>query len=229
MPTDIDPRLYAGMTERAASSQPTNGVSLAQGMTLGGLGGPASAINSAWSYTVGQCTAFAATVASWIPAGLGNAKDWVPNAKAKGFEVSSVPVVGSVVGWAGGGGMSEFGHVAVVDRVNADGSFVVEEQNFTLGPGRTDVRTVTSKSGIEGFILPPGGASIAIGAAVGGVIGSGVASGPDLSKLSSYLVRAVLVIMGVLILLIGIYFLFNGPQKTVVAIKEGARVAPLAA
>lgn len=228
MPTDIDPRLYAGLVERSSTVTATNGVSLAQGMTFGGLGGPASAINAAWSYTVGQCTAFAATVASWIPAGLGNAKDWVPNARAKGLNISSVPVVGSVVGWAGGGGMSEFGHVAVVDRVNTDGSFVVEEQNFTFGPGRTDTRTVTSRNGIEGFILPPGGAQSTISTA--GVTATGLASNPlDLSGLPSLLVRFVLVAFGIIVALIGLYFLFNGPQKTVVAVREGVKAAPLVA
>jgi surface antigen len=46
-----------------------------------------------------------------------------------------------------------YGHVAYVEKVNADGSFVVSEMNYK-GFGEVDFRTVTPKDKIQviGFI-----------------------------------------------------------------------------
>ena len=57
---------------------------------------------------------------------LGNAWQWFGNAQAAGFATGQTPRVGAImVTWE-----SSFGHVAIVDAVNPDGSFVVSEMNF---------------------------------------------------------------------------------------------------
>lgn len=114
-------------------------------------------LDNAAAYTWGNCTYYVATVASWIPAGLGNAYQWFGNAKAKGFATSSTPRVGSVVVYGAGGGYSEFGHVAYVTGVNSNGTFDVTEMNYR-GLNVVDTRTSTMKD-VLGFILPPPGTS----------------------------------------------------------------------
>lgn len=116
-------------------------------------------LNAAWSYTILNCTRFVAGALSWIPAGLGNANEWLSKAQAKGLPTigpTSAPPAGSVAVWNTG----QFGHVAEVIGT-IPGGFQVAEENFSLGLGRTDVRNVTGSAlgGLEGFILPPGGVS----------------------------------------------------------------------
>lgn len=140
-------------------------------------------LNNALSYTVGQCTRFVAGALSWIPPGLGNARDWFANAAKAGLPTigpTTTPPPGSVAVW----GTGAFGHVAeVVGTV--PGGFKVAEENWR-GPGITDIRDVrgSALNGLEGFILPKNGVSIpnpfdAVGSAVGGAaagIGSAVAT-----------------------------------------------------
>ena len=137
-----------------------------------------NAVGNALSYTVGNCTRWVAEQASWIPAGLGNANQWLTNAQARGLPTAaanSVPPVGSVAVWGGGA----FGHVAQVVSI-IPGGFQVSEENW-LGNGLTDIRNVTGSGlhNLQGFILPPGGVSgIPV---VGGVVGAAqaVANVPD--------------------------------------------------
>lgn len=115
-------------------------------------------LNAAWAYTVANCTRFVAGALSWIPAGLGNAADWFTNAQRKGLPTAgpnTTPVPGSVAVW----GTGTFGHVAEVIKA-IPGGFQVAEENWK-GLGITDVRDVTggALNGLEGFILPPGGAA----------------------------------------------------------------------
>lgn len=118
----------------------------------------ANAITNAAAYTWGNCTAGAAQLASWIPGGLGNAIDWLTNAKAKGLPTSSTPVVGAVAVF--GRAYGPDGHVAVVRQVNADGSFVVQEMNY-IGLNKWDTRLLpAAANGLLGFILPPAGAAL---------------------------------------------------------------------
>src|SRR2546430_12645776 len=88
-------------------------------------------LSSAWSYVKGQCTAYVASVATWIPPGLGNAKDWLHNAQLKGFATTTTPTVGSVVAYNPGGNYDPAnGHVAYVTAVAADlKSFTVKEMD----------------------------------------------------------------------------------------------------
>ena len=68
---------------------------------------------------------------------LGNGQDWVGSLVAKGWRFSTVPVKGAVVSTAGGfdGTFALYGHVGIVEAVNADGSFLVSECNYA---GRQD-------------------------------------------------------------------------------------------
>lgn len=150
-------------------------------------------LNNAFSYTVGQCTRFVAGVLSWIPAGLGNAKDWYANAQAKGLPTGTTPQVGSVAVWGAGAGTSQFGHVALVTGL-VPGGFTVQEENFTGGPGVTDTRTVSgnSLSGLKGFIYSPSGIHIPPIPGIGSinignipVIGGAVDTGQALQQLLS--------------------------------------------
>lgn len=127
-----------------------------------------TAAGAALNYTIGNCTRWVAEQLSWIPAGLGNANQWLTNAQARGLPTigpTSTPPVGSVAVWNTG----SFGHVAEVTGI-IPGGFQVSEENV-LGLGVTDIRNVTGSalSGLEGFILPPAGAAIGNLPVVGGV------------------------------------------------------------
>src|SRR5215472_59088 len=93
---------------------------------------------------------------------LGNATDWVTSAHREQWPVDDQPLEAKAVSWSAAR-YPPFGHVAVVDQVNGDGSFSVLEMNFTYYAdehpqlaGKIDRRTVTDKSGIQGFITPTG-------------------------------------------------------------------------
>lgn len=115
------------------------------------------------SYFLGQCTAYVAQLLSWVPAGWGNAYQWLVNAESQGYQTTtnladvvpgSIAVYQSSLPGSGGDG-----HVAVVTSVNPGaGTFGVTEENFTGGPGVVDQRT-SSTQYLEGFILPPSSAT----------------------------------------------------------------------
>jgi len=106
------------------------------------------------SYAFGNCTAGACADNGWIPEGLGDGGDWAANAAARGFQVTMVPTVGSVVSYCRGDGYSQWGHVASVVAVAADGSFEVHEMNFAAF-NAYDYRWSNGHD-VCGFILPPG-------------------------------------------------------------------------
>ncbi len=102
------------------------------------------------TFPYGQCTYYAASQrdVSWG----GNAWNWFEAANGIRPE-GHTPVAGAIVvfhtGW--------FGHVAYVEKVNPDGSFVVSEMNFWGnggGWGRVDHRTITAADfrSITGYI-----------------------------------------------------------------------------
>lgn len=112
-------------------------------------------IGAAARYTWGNCTRLVAELATWVPAGWGDAKDWLANAEHQGFAISGTPVPGSVVVYGAGNGYSQFGHVALVTGVNSGGTFNVIEENVQ-GLGKISPRT-SSLADVQGFILPPAG------------------------------------------------------------------------
>ena len=100
-------------------------------------------------FPFGQCTYYVATRrdVNWS----GNAAEWYGNAQSSGHAVGQIPQPGSImVTWE-----SPLGHVAYVESVNPDGSFVVSEMNNRGlgGLGVVDTRTVTPGSvPLIGFI-----------------------------------------------------------------------------
>ncbi|MFY0408185.1 CHAP domain-containing protein [Solicola sp. PLA-1-18] len=72
-----------------------------------------------------------------------NAGTWGTNARKIGYRVDKVPAVGSIAWYSGR-------HVAWVSRVNADGTVLLEEYNWS-NPGGYGSRTATV-SAISGFI-----------------------------------------------------------------------------
>jgi LysM repeat protein len=101
------------------------------------------------TFPYGQCTYYVASRrdVTWG----GNAWAWFENANGLRPE-GHVPVTGAIVvfhdGW--------FGHVAYVESVNPNNSFVISEMNFWTtggGWGRVDRRTIAGDDrGITGFI-----------------------------------------------------------------------------
>ncbi|GAC1356171.1 MAG: hypothetical protein NVSMB38_37400 [Ktedonobacteraceae bacterium] len=92
----------------------------------------------------GQCTYWAAyryhqLTGKWVP-WLGNAGAWAYNASAYGWAVSGRPSIPSIIVLAPGAeGAGPYGHVAVVESINPDGS--VNTSNFNWGPGDFGVLT----------------------------------------------------------------------------------------
>jgi surface antigen len=58
----------------------------------------------------------------------GNAQDWDNLASAAGITISSTPTVGSIAQW-------ESGHVAVVEKVNTDGTITISESSYSPSSG----------------------------------------------------------------------------------------------
>jgi LysM repeat protein len=76
-------------------------------------------------FVYGQCTWYVASRRN-VP-WTGNAWQWFGNAKAMGFATGMVPEPGAImVTWES----IYYGHVAYVEQVNADGSFLVSEMNY---------------------------------------------------------------------------------------------------
>jgi surface antigen len=86
-------------------------------------------------FAYGYCTWYVAN-RRYIP-WLGNAIDWWPNARPYGYAEGQAPRVGAVMVTRESG----YGHVAYVESVNADGSWVVSEMNF-VGWNQASSRTV---------------------------------------------------------------------------------------
>jgi LysM repeat protein len=111
-------------------------------VTLGAPIGPYVNPRFPW----GWCTWYVSTRrdVTW----LGDAYQWFHNAQAQGYPVGSSPQAGSImVTWESG-----LGHVAYVESVNADGSFLVSEANFR-GFGVTSQRVITVRQvPLIGFI-----------------------------------------------------------------------------
>lgn len=97
-------------------------------------------------YDYGYCTywvaALRAKMGSPLPTNLGNASSWGYLARAYGLSTGSVPKPGAAVVTSTSGA----GHVAFVQSVNPDGSFVISEMNH-LGWNITDVRTFSAAQG----------------------------------------------------------------------------------
>lgn len=112
------------------------------------------------TYPVGQCTwyAYNRLVEAGVPHfnGLGNGQDWVRSLAARGWTVSSIPVPGSIMSVAGGFDttMPEYGHVAYVEYVNTDGTFLISECNYAQNQSQIHWRVVNNAI-YYSFAIPP--------------------------------------------------------------------------
>ena len=92
--------------------------------------GGANAIYTSNGYDYGYCTYYVANKRSAIgrplPTNLGNASTWKSRAIAAGMAIGSVPQAGAAA-WKYP--RDYYGHVAYVESVNADGSFLISEMN----------------------------------------------------------------------------------------------------
>ena len=109
------------------------------------LGGASGAANG---FYYGYCTWWVAHK-RYVP-WRGNAAQWWWNARPFGLSEGSAPRVGAIM-VMGVGPWSPEGHVAYVEEVRPDGSFVVSEMNWGRW-GVVDLRTITSLKGVLGFI-----------------------------------------------------------------------------
>lgn len=95
---------------------------------------------SALTYAWGNCTWGAAYLARDNVAFLGNAQDWLANARRRGLPTGYAPRVGATVTFAPGvQGAGSLGHVAHVLAVYAGGWMLVEEENFYWNGGGYDM------------------------------------------------------------------------------------------
>ncbi|NRE40148.1 CHAP domain-containing protein, partial [Enterococcus faecalis] len=91
------------------------------------------------NYPFGQCTWYAynrmaqiGKPIEWFAGDGGNGAGWANSARAKGYTViKGKPSVGWAASMQGGigGSAPPYGHVAVVEYVNSDGSILVSEAN----------------------------------------------------------------------------------------------------
>lgn len=111
--------------------------------------------STANTYPWGQCTWGAKALTRENVNHLGNARDWLANARARGLPTGSTPRVGATVVYQPGvQGAGSLGHVAHVVSVLSNGRFVVEEMNyrgFGGGFGTFSYRTSWTGWGV-GFI-----------------------------------------------------------------------------
>lgn len=83
-------------------------------------------------YAYGYCTYYVynrrAELGRPIGSFWGNAVTWASYARSEGFKVNNTPAPGAIL--QNGGGWGGYGHVAVVESVNPDGSVTVSEMNY---------------------------------------------------------------------------------------------------
>ena len=85
------------------------------------------------AYPWSQCTwyAYNRRTALGLPVGsyMGNGRDWANTGRRLGYVVNNTPHVGAAVVFQPGqaGADRTYGHVAVVERVNANGTILISE------------------------------------------------------------------------------------------------------
>lgn len=102
------------------------------------------------AYEYSQCTwwAYVRRHQLGLPAGshMGNGADWAGTARRLGYWVDGTPRVGDVICFQRGqyGSDAAYGHVAIVEAVNADGSITTSECGAAMN-GKTYSRTLTAE------------------------------------------------------------------------------------
>ena len=145
--------IYVDTPEAAAAATPTGIPPVAPAISRPAVSIPQWQLGADNGFDYGYCTWWVANKRS-IP-WRGNAGQWWWNARPFGFAEGPTPRVGAIL-VMGTTYNSALGHVAYVESVNANGSFVVSEMNWWGVPGggwnRVDYRTVTSMQDVLGFI-----------------------------------------------------------------------------
>lgn len=94
-------------------------------------------------YDYGQCTWYAFNKRAAIGKGIStywwNASNWANAARKDGYTVNNIPEVGALATTTDG----PLGHVAFVERVNANGTIMVSETNYLTPSGVVGYRTLT--------------------------------------------------------------------------------------
>ena len=123
-----------------------------QGSYLGGYSTINAQIASASAgnrYAFGQCTWYAyerrAQLGRPVGSFWGNAATWAMYARAAGYPVDNTPGVGAVMQNGGG-----YGHVAIVESVNAGESITISEMNYAGNFDRVTSRTVSWSQATSG-------------------------------------------------------------------------------
>lgn len=95
--------------------------------------------NNYGKYLEGECAMYATCRAQEILSTMGINKSFTTNvnggqfcSSVSGYQTGMTPKQGSLVSWSGGKD-NKYGHVAVVEKVNADGSIVISEMYAKLG------------------------------------------------------------------------------------------------
>jgi len=106
----------------------------------GGSGYPYTSIDEpdAWGFLTRECTSYAAWYMNVINGkdwyntrpGSGSAWNWPNLARDQGYTVSSTPKKGAIISWGRGSLTSQWGHVAIVEAVNGDGTIDISEYNW---------------------------------------------------------------------------------------------------
>ncbi len=108
--------------------------------TYSGLPAPPAGTSGYDAFTYGPCTYYAdfryhQLTGNWVPWG-GDAWEWAAGARAYGWNVSSIPHVPSIIVLQPGvQGAGYFGHVAVVEGINKDGSVYATNWNWYANGG----------------------------------------------------------------------------------------------
>ncbi len=109
---------------------------------LGNNSGQGSQNGTGDHFPAGQCTWWACDryeqlTGYYTPFG-GNAGQWAMNCQGYGWRISSVPLVPSIICLQPGVQLADpvFGHVGVVEQINADGSVTASNLNWGLTPAQ---------------------------------------------------------------------------------------------
>lgn len=145
--------IYVDTPEAAAAATPTGIPAVPPAISRPAPRIPQWQLPAGNGFDYGYCTWWVANKRA-IP-WRGNAGEWWWNARPFGFAEGPTPRVGAIL-VMGTSYTSPLGHVAYVESVSTNGSFVVSEMNWWGVPGggwnRVDYRTVTSTLNILGFI-----------------------------------------------------------------------------
>ncbi|RBP98917.1 lytic transglycosylase domain-containing protein [Bifidobacterium xylocopae] len=118
--------------------QPPLAMLNAQQIDIAAMGIAAAAYGGPSGYPYKQCTWWAAsrraTIGKPVDAHLGNGGEWGASARRLGYKTGDNPQPGDVISFSPGvlGSDSYYGHVAVVEQVNSDGSIIISESGASL-------------------------------------------------------------------------------------------------